>query len=370
MISSSLLWALTLYMSRAHCFATSQYEEFFPCWSDMLVYIRDTNCTAQFNAFQNPDKYPGNYSDLWLPDCLMNNMDAMRLVEMSIVSILFGLLPSILTMIGPSPAEISLLALRRPVLAFLLAIPMPAVRLAYNGLFQDHELFQQMPIEVENPIRTGFFASPPIWFKASLSACEYTLAAGAVANMAIQVYQLAFWAVTVSAIAIGSGSIPKTYAPFLWILLIGLVHVITFTAMKLRYKEVQGQQRHPKFLLRWVQNEITPCVYGDPIFFEPKKSSYAYQFVHYWAGMGIVILFTYATIFLSSTIFISLGDAVTIMARFFFASIVCRWVLSFELHGMKEVRSREDRNASSTNDMLMNDVTTGKPQSFQSKGLD
>jgi hypothetical protein len=280
-------------------------------------------------------------------------MEPMKQVEISIVSILFGLLPSILMMIGPSPAEISLLALRRPILAFLLAIPMPSVRLANNGLFQDHALFQQKPIEVETTVRIGFFSKPPIWFKALLSACEYALAGIAVANMAIQVYQLAFWAITVSAVAILSGSIPKTYAPFLWILLIVLIHIATFIAMNLRYKEDPGHQRYPKSLLQWVRDEFTPCVYGNPVCLVRRENSYIYMFFHYWAGMGIVILFIYATIFLSSTIFISFGDAVTVVARFFFASIVCRWVLSFELHGMKEVTSQTS-NTLSTNNVLMN----------------
>jgi hypothetical protein len=227
--------------------------------------------------------------------------------------------------------------------SLLLAIPMPSVRLANDGLFENHALFQQQLVEVEVTLRVGILTKPPFWFKALLSACEYTVAGVAVANMAVQVYQLAFWAITVSAIAITSGGIPKTYAPFLWILLIIIVHLITFIAMNLRYKEHPEHQRYPKSPLLWVRDEITPCIYGNRVCLVKKENSYFYMFVHYWAGMGIVILFIYATIFLSSTIFISLGDAVTIMARFFFASIVCRWILLFELHGMKEVTSQTYR---------------------------
>jgi hypothetical protein len=312
-----------------------------------LSYIRDNNCTTQRDAYNDPAN-----NDIWaaysLANCILGYLPAFKTVEMSIVSILFGLLPSMMLMVGPTPGEVSLLAMRRPVLALLLTIPMPSVRFSDDWMHQDHISFLRR--RVDFTFRPEILAKTPIWLRALLSVFEYTMAGVAVANMVFQAYQLAFWAITVSSIAINSEPIPEIYAPFLWILLIILVHLLTFIAMSLRYKK---DPEHPRVglkpLLRWLDDEVTPCLYNDPLLLVRADNSYLQICLFYWAGMGVVVLFVYATVILSSTIFISLGDAVPVIARFFLGSQVCRWILLFELHGMKQVTSQYIKSQDSNN---------------------
>lgn len=345
--SSSLLWIWALLLPRAYCQTASQFQKFFPAWSETLSFIRDNNCTTQRDAYNDSTKIDSGLA-YNLANCILSYMPAFKGVEMSIVSILFGLLPSMMLMVGPTPGEVSLLAMRRPVLALLLTTPMPSVRFFDDWMHYDHISFLRR--RVDFTFQPKILAKTPTWLRALLSVFEYTMAGVAVANMVFQAYQLAFWAVSVSTIAINSGSLPETYAPFLWILLIVLMHLLTFIAMSLRYRK---DPEHPRVghkpLLRWLNDEITPCLYNDPLLLVQADNSYLQIFVFYWAGMGVVVLFVYATVILSSTIFISLGDAIPVMARFFLGSLVCRWILLFELHGMKQVTSQYIKSQESNN---------------------
>ena len=117
-------------------------------------------------------------------------MAAFRSVEMSTVILLLGLLPTILALIGPTADEISLLALRRPILAILLVIPLPSPRPADDDARLKQVLGLRQPLKLS--LKPGKLSRPPAWFPYLLSACEYSLAGLAVANMVYQAYQLAF----------------------------------------------------------------------------------------------------------------------------------------------------------------------------------
>lgn len=56
----------------------------------------------------------------------------------------------------------------------------------------------------------------------------------------------------------------------------------------------------------------------------------------FFVNAGVIFLLVYSTILLSSQIFISLGDAVPVLARYFAGSLVCRGIMEFELRGMRE----------------------------------
>ena len=63
-------------------------------------------------------------------------------------------------------------------------------------------------------------------------------------------------------------------------------------------------------------------------------------------NISLMVGITYATILLSSQIFISLGDAIVVMARFISGVLVCRWIVVFELRGMREVTSQDSSSLS------------------------
>lgn len=311
----------------------SRFDRFFPVWSHYLSGYRDNNCTLERDAYYT-DQVDPNFKAVLLADCMLKCMAEYIKVEMVVVSLIFGLLPSTLFLIGPTQDEIAVLALRRPFLITLAGISMPSLLLP-DGTTSDLEL--RLSRSVDPTFRPWNLAVPPIWLTAMVSACEYILAGLAVANTVYQAYQLAFWSISISSMALVSGPLPKTYGPFLWGFLTILVYIMNFGAFCLTYKE--NRKRHTNWrgnLSRLFGNEITPCMYGKPMSLTAKRRTYHSMIASFFVNAGVIFLLVYSTILLSSQIFISLGDAVPVLARYFAGSLVCRGIMEFELRGMRE----------------------------------
>jgi hypothetical protein len=81
------------------------------------------NCTTELDEYHN-HSITSKQVVYNLTRCIISNMDDFYLVEMSITSVLLGLLLMMLQMVGLTVKEVSLLAFRRPILALLLRIAM------------------------------------------------------------------------------------------------------------------------------------------------------------------------------------------------------------------------------------------------------
>jgi hypothetical protein len=257
-----------------------------------------------------------------------------RKIEMSIVSVTFGLLPTVLMLMGPTTSEISLLARRRPLLAILLSVAMSSILPTEGNPYSNSASYLRKPVDIS--ARPWVLARPSLWARVLVSAAEYAMAAGAAANMVRQSYLLATRAITVSTIALWSEPLPSSYGRFLWIVLIFIVHACGGFAAGLRYSD--RRQAGPGLRRRLV-NELTPCVYSDPVLLVPRRKTYLYVAAAYATRLGVVVLFLYGTIILSSQILISLRDSVPVISMYLAGAVVCRLILSIELHGMKEATS-------------------------------
>ncbi|KAH6847426.1 hypothetical protein B0I37DRAFT_375032 [Chaetomium sp. MPI-CAGE-AT-0009] len=320
---------------------TSQFQEFFPAWNGYLLNIigqeNENGCrkeSAEYHDPSNPDRMLA-YN---LANCILAKMDEFRKTEMGITAVVLGLLPTILQQVGPSVAEVSILATRRPLLSLLLGIAMPSVR-------TDPSMSEPLERPVNISIRSGFLART-LWPWLLISAAEYLLAATAVANVFYQLYQLAYWSISVSAIAVYTGGLSQTYAPFLWVMLLIPAHLLGFWCLKLGYRASE-QVRNPEELsgrntwARILSREFIPCAKGDPLFLtEVDKKGLLFISVQYLAEMASVVVFIFGTVALSSQIFISLGDVIPVIIRFICGTVVCRLILLFELHGLREVASQ------------------------------
>ncbi len=335
------LAAVMLLITPAQCRSTYQFQSFFPAWSGKLTDIRDNLCTQQWDAYN--DAYNETHNIPYdLANCILENLHQFDQTELGVVTVVFGLLPSVMMFIGPTTDEISLLALRRPLLAFMLSVAMPAVRFSDDSPFSKPWAYLREPVDIS--ARPGRLSRPTFWAKALVSTVEYVVAAAAVANMCYQSYLLAFRCITVSTIAIYfARGLPENYAPFLWIMLTLALQEIGRIASSLRYATDPNRPRPQPGkqgpLVRGLVDEATPCCYRDPVFLEPRQKTYLYVGVALVRQGGVVILYLYATIILSSQIFISLGDAIPVIAFYMMGAYACRLILSFELHGMKEVTS-------------------------------
>jgi len=333
---------LLLLAARAHCRSTYQFQRFYPSWSHQLTTILDNDCVTERDAYNDASNNDRLIS-FNLTSCVLQHLAEFTKTEISVVSVIFGLLPTMLMLIGPTTDEISLLGRRRSLLAGLLALAMPSVRSATESPYQDPGRYLREPVDITS--RVGILSRPSLWARGLVSLAQYALATGAAANMVYQSYLMATQCVSVSAIAIYSEPLPQTYGPFLWFVLIVVVHLIGGLASSLAtVKDPENERRwHRKTarwsLLQWLADELTPCCYADPVFLVRRPRTYLSLFVSYLSQLAVVVLFGYATIMLSSQIFISLGDAVPVIAYYMVGAYVSRLLLTMELHGMREVTS-------------------------------
>ncbi|KAM5457492.1 hypothetical protein MaudCBS49596_000687 [Microsporum audouinii] len=320
--------------------STSQFRKFFPAWNGYLLNIIDNECQEQRDKYFDPSNGERVLS-YQLANCLLDGMEEFRKTEMGITSVILGLLPTMLQTFGPTVAEVSVLASRRPLLAFLLGIAMPSVSTG-GPLANPAESLRRT---IDFRIRSHVLPQAR-WAWLLISVSEYLIAAAAAANVFYQVYQLAYWSISVSAIAVDSGTISETYTPFLWLLLLIPVHLLSFWRLKLRYKpsEETADFEKQKSWLQAVKSEFVPCALGNPLLLTKVDKGLLSIAVQFWTDIASAVVFIFSTVALSSQIFISLGDVVPIIARFLIGTLVCRAVLLFELHGLREVTSQSQKD--------------------------
>ncbi|SPO04029.1 uncharacterized protein DNG_06712 [Cephalotrichum gorgonifer] len=315
---------------------TKQYRQFFPGWNVYLRNITDNACHDELLAYQDPEgEYLG--PPALLLDCILSEMSEIRKTEMGITAVVLGLLPTMLQQIGPTVSEVGVLASRRPLLAFLLSFAMPSV--STGGAMAD-------PVEgLRRPVVFRMRSLPSArggWLWVLVSALEYLIALTALGNTLHQISTLALWSISISAMAIQSGAISQTFGPFLWVTLVVPAHLLYFWSFKMQYKKRDGDGERTLERETWLQtiaSEFVPCAAGEPMLLTQVHTGLLHFVVEFATDIASLVVFIFGTIVLSSQIFISMADVVPIVGRILASTLVCRLVVLFELHGIREANS-------------------------------
>lgn len=163
-----------------------KFGSFFPQFAPYLSRILRDNCTDEHQAYlTQPDPW-ANYHANNVVSCLLDHFDESGKAQLAVSSVLLGLLPTILGMVGSSTSEIGLLALRRPVLAFLLSFGSPVVSHIRSFEYRD-------PIEVLQP-KEGSIPKDVVRHRRIL-LLEYVVTLVAIGNMVHVIYQLCWYSV-------------------------------------------------------------------------------------------------------------------------------------------------------------------------------
>ena len=354
-----------LLLSSLFCMAQAgspQFHNFFPAWSGTIKAIIRENCSTEFAEYQNrtlPDRRGAGSAIFMLANCILDEFPEFQKMEMGIVAVLFGLLPTFLQAIGPSTTETSLLAQRRPILTFLLCLGSPSVYSGHRRFGVDlrtpkikdnaggspgagEPLLKSEPDIVSEKLLPSFLVEPSTAVKAAISICEYLIAMTAAANIIFLAYRLAFWAINIAAIAIWS-LYDETYSPFVWVFLVLPVHLFGLLTLRVCTQPTAHEKSSwisggNSKLQRFFKDELTPCAFGRPLELRRDKRKTRLLLVLTVATSLLTWChILYATVSLSSQIFISLGDVIPIIARICASGVVCRGILVFELFGMNEV---------------------------------
>ncbi|KAF4812898.1 hypothetical protein CGCSCA5_v008845 [Colletotrichum siamense] len=197
--------------------AQGQFENFFQGWDSIIKESLDDNCSSQLENYKsNPDKK-------WsVVDCILDDFSESRKAEGAAAALTFGMAPVVLQNIGPNTSETSLLFMRRPLLALLLAISSPWPRNPDDEIYD--KIIAKQPKAPTQPVNQSSHQSPdqpadqpanqpedqsnkwPVWPKRDdkptgmvVLFVEYAMALGAAANVALLSYQLGHLAFFASA---------------------------------------------------------------------------------------------------------------------------------------------------------------------------
>src|SRR5262245_55095391 len=137
---TSHAWLLLSLASSVHAHDNSLFRNFFPL--DMGVReLLATNCSDEINKLR-ADPSRGGHGTV---TCLLDYLSEITKAEMGMCSIILGLLPMALHMVGPKVSEISIVAQHRPFLSFLISVGSPCATL-------EHEQSGMEPSQQNDPL--------------------------------------------------------------------------------------------------------------------------------------------------------------------------------------------------------------------------
>lgn len=172
-----------------------------------------------------------------------------------------------------------------------------------------------------------------------VSVLEYVTVGGAVANVMLLTYQLGVHAIVVFS--------PKTIILLpLWTALAVVIHLAGVVAlyMRVRLRKVNDEDRRAGWRGGgfWIEDEFVPSIFQSAKIWEWRRENIWFQITTWMLSIGAVAHTVFGTLILSSLLFFSVADSVTIVARYAASTIACRTVLRFELAGMSEATKHQE----------------------------
>jgi len=302
----------------------NQFEHWFPSSSGELTRIIRDNCSSNLTTYQNnTDSTQSQELCRHVLNCILANSDLTSIAIYQAANVLLALTPPVLSLLGNSVADISLLSSERPLLALLLAVGAPTT--APSG-----------PLKYQDPLAN--FKLQKHWKEypqfsraahAALSVGQYLLAVAAATNIVLLSIDLSKKAIFVPHCS-------RTINPFLWMYTAAMVHLISMStfAKRVAIKRDSTSQRR-SCISRWFCDEVTPCALHYGVSYEAKHESFLIVLLTWLGSIGAVVQFVYGVLLLSATTLINTTDAVTIITRYAMSTILCRVVLMFELYGLQ-----------------------------------
>jgi hypothetical protein len=340
--------------------SSSLYQNFFPLWTPYYTRMLAVNCSTQLEAYLSSK--PASLSQkgycLNVATCLIENTEEKLKFQMTVTGILLGLLPTVLSLLGSNATETSLLSTRRPVLSFLLCLGSPA--LTPNRLYDYDD-----PIKMLNSSVDQLMPSRPRKVDgAFLSAVQYALALGAIANVTMVALELCQKSYSVT---LGCNT---RWLILFWTFLPAALHILGRLAFSFRGQvdskynsttdvlETAESPNHKiciakcaSCMKRWFQWEVTPCSGHSKLMILWGRETVVYIGLMQILTIATVVHIFLGTAIFSSYLFLAPSDAVPLIARHLASAWICRAVTRFELSGMR-------RNIGNVENMSW--VTSGK----------
>ncbi|KAK1838527.1 hypothetical protein CCHR01_18847 [Colletotrichum chrysophilum] len=319
--------------------AQGQFENFFQGWDSIIKESLDENCSSQLNNYKkNPD------TKWFVVDCILDDFSESRKAEGAAAALTFGMAPVVLQSIGPNTSETSLLFMRRPLLALLLAISSPWPRnpksKIHDKIYAGEQSTATTPSVKQSEDQPDEW---PIWpdkeskgMAMMVLFVEYALALGAAANVALLSYQLGHLAFFASA--------NNTYDPVLFTYCSLLIHLVGIFSIFLNFR-LDDDDEDMNWFERWLFNEFQLSAYNAPLRLRKPKSEVwkpLRLFIKWILSIAPTLQVLMGTIMLSGSLLTAQGDARTCLFRYIGSTIVARGLVEYELWCL--MRKDDDTN--------------------------
>jgi hypothetical protein len=315
-----------------------------------------------WEAYGTLNKSPYNSNSTALIDCMPTNVapdlvtpcpanqgtqlgilaktDEVTKSEFGVVAVMLGLLPGVLQLIGPKFSDLAILATRRPILALFLTIGSPCPALDYETTGMESLLAEDSP-----PFWPAWLRTRRPWLSVVISLLEYFAVMVAAGNVVYHFYRLTFYAVVLISTQMGQyGGTLEAFAPLLWAFIGIPIHFLGVLQLRLcrvplADDAASTRPRNKTSLISLLRNEITPCAFATDIESDEIKlqNGPTYQILNWLIRLCIWADVIYGIIVLSTILFVPMWSAIWMIGLVFTGTLVCRLVLAFEMHGLREV---------------------------------
>ena len=337
-----LLLLLSVFLAECRAsenFPTRKFESWYPYYRSDFQRISSEACNNTLEAYLHPDLVPVQDTDLLISehiDCMLKHTSGSLIANMAKAGVILGLLPSFLSMLGPSLAESSVLLLERPILGILLTVGAPAISATRPSRSQD-------PFKA---VRTGtrltsMKSLPRESMYIAMSIGEYLLAIGAAVNVITVALELGLKSILIWKKA-------NSYLPLIWVLLPIIVHLLAALRMQYHYPKpcwarfLGTSSNHranatiraawKTYMKRLVLKEINVCAKHQSWQCPPvSERSISSTFTAGSIEVLVLVHLIFGTSILSSLLFIAVNDTWVLVIRFAISAIIAQLIINFEI---------------------------------------
>ncbi|KAF2013910.1 hypothetical protein BU24DRAFT_411603 [Aaosphaeria arxii CBS 175.79] len=346
LVPTQRLFLLLALATSAYAYSNNLWHVDFDTFNKWNIITEEEEC---WEAYQTLNKQKMNSNATALIDCILGKANEVTKSEFGTVAVMLGLLPGVLQLVGPKFSDLALLATRRPFLAMLLTIGSPCPALDYETTGMENHLVQDAP-----PFWPMWLRTPRRWFSAIVSLLQYLIVMAAAGNVVYQFYRLTFYAVVLISTQMGQyGGTLEAFSPLLWVFLgipihsLGVMQLFWCRAPPSAEDVASTRPQGKTTFLSLLRREFTPCAFADDIGEEIKlQNGYIYQFLNWLIKLCIWADVIYGIIVLSTVLFVPMWSAIWMIGLVFTGTLVCRVVLAFEIHGMREVPKVQEKSLS------------------------
>jgi hypothetical protein len=202
--------------SAAESLPSRKFETWYPAYGHHFEKSSDFVCNHTLSEYieslPSRRKADINLFIAHHADCVLANSTETIKANMASAGIILGLMPYLLSYLGPSISESGIVMLRRPFLAVLLVIGGPSI---YPARVSEH----YDSFEALKPVSWSHTAISPAWrTRAIIAVVEFSIAGIAAANTVIICLELGFKTII-------TWKKRQTYLPIMWVFLSLFVHL-------------------------------------------------------------------------------------------------------------------------------------------------